>query len=173
MTTKPASFNVATGGAELQLLTWQDLGDFLLAPHRLIGEGAYRKVYDLFDGYVLKVEEAVDGTPNFNNAHEMSLWIDLRGNTTGGTWWAGYLAPCHAISNGGRLLVQSRVKPVTLTECRKNPLRPNFWSDLKVGNYGMYKGRLVCCDYGSDSMTRMIGQNNFKMIKNKANDWWE
>lgn len=82
----------------------------------------------------------------FQNVHEWDLW--KQHNAHGGTSVCNWLAPCVRISENGLILVQKRTKPVPWKW--KLPRRvPNvLTSDLKRDNWGIYRGRLVCHDYG-------------------------
>jgi hypothetical protein len=57
------------------------------------------------------------------------------------------LAPCTLISDNGIILLQKRTKPVP--DSFKLPRRiPSILDDLKRDNWGLYKGKIVCTDYG-------------------------
>lgn len=106
-----------------------------------LGEGMTRKVYRcrLNDEYVVKVEPR--GT-NFQNIEEWRAW-----------WWAcgtprrHWLAPCEYISPCGLILIQHRVTPLRASDRPRKV--PNWLSDLKKDNFGMLKGKVVACDYGT------------------------
>lgn len=105
----------------------------------LIGEGQYRKVYAsrIDPNLVIKVEF---GARDFSNVQEWEIW-----RNTYPEKWKRWFAPCLFISDCGSILLQQRVTPVT-----KLPAQiPSFFTDLKLSNWGHYKGRVVCCDYGN------------------------
>ena len=51
-----------------------------------------------------------------------------------------------ALSGYGRVLLQKRVEPLQKGQLPERV--PSFLSDLKLSNFGMFEGRIVCCDYG-------------------------
>jgi hypothetical protein len=117
------------------------LEDFLnLFAGALLGEGCSRKVFahQRDPSLVIKVEE---GSTN-HNVGEWDAWCAW-GSEKPGLW----LAPCVALSPRGRVLLQRRVKPVTVEELPE--MVPQFLTDLKASNFGLYEGRVVCCDYGT------------------------
>lgn len=120
-----------------------------------IAEGCFRRVYvnPLKPDTVLK-EEIHDG--KFCNVEEWAMWQEYREHELG-----KWLAPCMAISPNGRWLVQAKTRTLM-----KLPERiPAIFADLKRENWGLYRGRPVCHDYGSNLSrrypTRLV----------KAN-WW-
>jgi hypothetical protein len=114
----------------------RDLAALVLG--RKLGEGGFRRVYTclLDDDLVVKVEE---GSRSFANAFEWETWHRARG-----TPLARWLAPCWAISPCGSILLQYRT-----ARLEREPKRvPSLFKDRKWNNWGRYKGRLVCHDYG-------------------------
>lgn len=107
----------------------------------LIGEGMSRKVYELLlnPNYVIKIE---DNAKSFQNVAEWEMWQWVDGGPM-----AKWFAPCHMISNCGSMLIQSKVEPIRTNE-RPGKL-PAFLCDFKRENFGMLKGKVVCCDYGT------------------------
>ena len=104
----------------------------------LLGNGAYRNVYELKlnPTYVIKYER----TRTFCNAQEWLIWQEVQG-----TDLERWFAPCHLISQDGAFLIQQRTKPVS-----KLPAElPDFFADLKPENFGRLNGRLVAHDYGN------------------------
>lgn len=128
----------------------RDLAGLLLGEQ--LGSGVGRTVYvhALDETKVVKVE---DNARSFQNIIEWQTWHDAKG-----TPLEPYLAPCHAISPCGILLIMSRVQPLPSLEEEKrgglDSLRgvklPSVLTDLKRENYGYLKGRIVACDYGSN-----------------------
>lgn len=107
----------------------------------LIGRGAARSTY-LFRGdesVVIKIETRGG---SFQNVSEWELWgwVDK-------TPMARWFAPCVDISSSGAILTQRRVTP--LREGERPAKLPAYLCDLKTENFGMYQGRVVCCDYGT------------------------
>ncbi len=74
-----------------------------------------------------------------------------------------WLAPCVQISPCGSILIQKRTTPAPSS--RYPAKMPKFLTDMKRSNYGLYKGRLVCHDYGLICLTVTTATR-------KA-DWWE
>lgn len=107
----------------------------------LIGEGAYRKVFDCpFDPtIVIKVENAEFS--GFHNALEWRTWDECIYWKPGNRW----LAPCVRISPNGRILIQRKTEPIRPKDLPA--MLPSFLRDVKPGNFGWYDGRIVCHDY--------------------------
>lgn len=108
----------------------------------LLGEGTGRKVYvcKLNSHYVVKVEE---GGGSFQNVAEWDHWGWVQTVPAIARW----LAPCEFISSSGAILIQRRVEPVRRAELPKRI--PAFLTDIKLENFGMLEGRVVCFDYGT------------------------
>lgn len=106
-----------------------------------LGEGCARKVYLLRQNpaYVAKIE---GGAGSFQNVAEWDAWSWLQGSKI-----APWFAPCEWISANGVILVQQRAEPVRRGELPKR--LPSILVDLKLENFGMIEGRLVCIDYGT------------------------
>lgn len=118
------------------------LGDY-------IGAGSFREVYKMrfVENYVIKIETG----KTFYNVAEWEAWQECP------TELARWLAPCIHISDCGTCLIQARVTPV-----KRRPVKiPNWLDDNKLGNWGKYKGRLVCCDYGHHRLLK----NSFRRHK--------
>lgn len=116
--------------------------------HRLmlgkeLGKGFSRRVYvnNLDKTQVIKYEDK--GGHLHQNVMEWVAW------TRAIDWYpdmARWLAPCFHLSDDGKYLIQARVTPVPI---EKLPDRMPAWmNDFKIENFGRYKGRIVCCDYG-------------------------
>lgn len=114
------------------------------APAGEDGTGMSRWVYtsEVFPDIVIKIERR---GKVFQNIVEYETWTHVEH-----TWAAQFFAPVVDISDCGRFLVMKRTKPVTMKTLRKTTRVPVFLSDLKRTNYGLYKGRLVCHDYGTN-----------------------
>lgn len=108
----------------------------------LIGRGSARETYHCRanDQYVIKIETRGG---SFQNVAEWDIWNWLDGSNPMAKW----LAPCQYISPCGLILMQRKVEPVRRAELPKR--LPEFLTDLKPENFGMFDGRLVCCDYGT------------------------
>jgi hypothetical protein len=107
----------------------------------LIGEGAFRKVYAHRGDptVVVKVEE---GGRSFSNIIEWETWQQLQYMKLG-----EWLAPCLDISSAGSVLIQRRALPVRRGELPDRV--PKIFTDLKIENWGMLDGKVVCVDYGN------------------------
>lgn len=130
---------------------------FNLLCGRLIGEGAFRKVFEckIDPSLVVKVE---DETDSFANIGEFQTWQDFQGYAPVGKW----LAPCVSLSPYGRVLMQKRVEPLRKADLPEKV--PAFLTDMKMDNFGMFEGRLVCCDYAT-----IIVNPGTRM---KKAEWW-
>jgi hypothetical protein len=122
----------------------------------LLGEGCYRKVYRnrMDRNTVVKVED-VGG--HFSNINEWNIW-----NKYQHTGFARWLAPCKFISPCGSVMIQARTSPVPKQSMPKKV--PECLQDLKIENWGMYKGKVVCHDYGNFDFI-----SGTKLVKA---DWW-
>lgn len=124
-----------------------------------LGSGIARTVYENnFDktGVVVKIE---DVTQSFQNVIEWETWQRVKD-----TEFARWFAPCVGISPCGIVLVMARTMPAT-----KFPDKlPVYLTDTKRTNYGIYKGRLVCHDYG----THLLMERGMTKRMRKAN-WWD
>lgn len=116
-----------------------------------IGSGICRSVHranagqmgGAFKGCVVKIE--VSAGDYFQNVLEFNVWQAVRY-----TKLARWFAPCVAISPCGKVLIQKETKEVSLDRYPKKI--PGFFTDEKWDNWGLYKGRVVCHDYGVNLM---------------------
>ena len=115
---------------------------FAIACGKKLGQGFARSVYVLSanDDYVIKVETRAQ---SFQNVSEWETWSWVKEHPALAKWFA----PCTDISPSGAFLVKRRVTPLRPRERPKK--LPAFLCDLKIENFGLYKGRVVCCDYGT------------------------
>ena len=116
---------------------------FALMCGEYLGGGCGREVYvSLLDpNFVIKIET---GTGRFQNAMEWRFWEENRGAPDFAKW----LAPCISISPCGNILVQKRTAPLRRLEMKKYGRLPKFLTDVKMSNFGILGGKLVCHDYG-------------------------
>lgn len=109
-----------------------------------IGFGVGRIVFEhaIDKTCVVKFENTAG---SFQNIHEWDLWKQhSRAHTSTAKW----LAPCVSLSGNGIILVQKKTKKVPW-EFTLPKMVPNILNnDLKRDNWGLYKGTLVCHDYG-------------------------
>lgn len=132
-----------------------DLADILCG--KLLGAGISRQVYTckIDPTLVVKIEyEASD----YQNMIEWYTWAMVK-HTEHAKWFA----PCITLSENCRVLLQKKT-----TSIKKYPDKlPVYMTDTKRLNYGMYKGHVVCHDYGTNNMIT-TGMTN----KLKKADWW-
>lgn len=124
---------------------------------RLLAEGSYRKVFlNNFSGKTVVKVEAYNN--NFSNVKEWEIWRSAE-YTSVEKW----LAPCYYCSGNGVILIQAMTTPVSKKNLPKKV--PAFLAkDLKEENWGWYKDRVVCHDYGNASM--------FEGTKLVPAKWW-
>lgn len=108
-----------------------------------LGNGAYRTVY----AHCLDKTKVVkhDNGSNWSNINEFQIWSEYQD-----TPLADWLAPVHFISARGLWLIQARTTPIPIGKYPKKV--PAIFADLRPANWGMYKGRPVCHDYGNHSV---------------------
>jgi hypothetical protein len=112
-----------------------------------LNSGVYRDVFEcrLRPELVVKVERERDGgRRSFNNVLEMRFWDDWCQVEKVRAW----LAPCEYLSPDGRILLQRKVSILQDTDDLPSTV-PEFLTDLKPENFGIYQGRIVCADYAS------------------------
>lgn len=108
---------------------------------KVIGEGSSRETYSSFvlPGHVVKVE---DRAASFQNVIEWTVWQNVKTMPSVAKWFA----PCDWISPGGSILLMRKTTPVP--DGSFPTKLPEFLTDFKPSNYGMYQGNFVCHDYG-------------------------
>lgn len=132
--------------------------DFLhLVVGKTIGAGEFRIVFEHEhrSDLVLKFEPRGQ---SFQNIAEWDFWNENKNNKRVGRW----LAPCDYISPCGIILVMRRTTKPTKKDYPN--MVPEFLTDLKRQNFGMYRGRLVAHDYGL--------YNVKTSTKRKKAKWW-
>jgi len=107
-----------------------------------LGAGIHRDVFEckLRPDLVVKVEKS--DHRYFANVMEMQFWCDNQYAKDIAKW----LAPCEYLSPDGRILLQRRAQPI-VDESQLPKQLPAFLTDLKMRNFGMLDGRVVCVDY--------------------------
>ncbi|MDF0750302.1 hypothetical protein NLU14_08670 [Marinobacter sp. 71-i] len=124
-----------------------DLFQLLTDRGELLGNGVSRHVYPygLDSRMVIKFEQE----ENFQNTAEWNVWNHVKYMDI-----AKWFAPVEFISPCGRILIQRRTQPFkTDTQLPKSV--PAFFTDTKVDNWGMLKGKAVCHDYGYHRLLEM------------------
>lgn len=119
----------------------EDLFNMVTGPD--IGAGQYRRVYEHRFDKKLVIKQ--DSGQNFSNLNEWQVWNEFK-DTTVGAW----LAPVMHCSPRGLWLVMARTRPIPVGKFPKRI--PALFCDIKPENWGMYRGRPVCHDYGNHSV---------------------
>lgn len=118
----------------------RDLARLLIGD--MIGRGQFRQVFaHAFDKRkVVKIE---NGYASFSNVRESDIWKAVEDVKEHARWFA----PVYQISGAGCVLVMARTQPVTRKELPDKV--PAYFTDLKPENWGKWRGRVVCHDYGN------------------------
>lgn len=111
----------------------------------MLGEGVDRTVFEYMPDKTCVIKFSVR-RGGFQNINEWDLWTQHKAGK--GTSTCKWLAPCVSISHSGNVLIQKRTKPVPFTWKLPNTVPNILTADMKRENWGIYKGRLVCHDYG-------------------------
>lgn len=122
-----------------------------------IGQGCYRTVYE----YAMDPKMVVkrDSRENWSNVSEFEVWQNL-----GGTPLGEWLAPVHWLSPGGIWMIQARTTPFKRE--RQFPKEiPAVFCDVKAENWGMYRGRPVCHDYGNHMLYQLAQKSAGRLVK--------
>jgi hypothetical protein len=138
------------------LLLYRDLYNLMLGER--LGWGVARTVYVFTQkpSQVVKVEKP----GNYQNVMEWETWKAVR-DTKARRWFA----PCHALSDDGRILIMERTTPQSQD---RYPVRmPAFLCDFKYGNYGLLDGKIVCHDYGRSLLMKHGMTERLRKVT-----WW-
>lgn len=113
---------------------------FRLVCGEMLGYGVARQVYRciLDPSVVIKFESR---SQSFQNILEWDVWQAIQR-----TDLAKWFAPCVQIGAAGAVLIMKKTEPIRVEELPKRI--PNFLTDLKPANWGIYEGRPVVHDYG-------------------------
>lgn len=105
-----------------------------------LGRGVARVVYqcELDPSWVIKTEA---DRQSFQNIMEWETWERVKH-----TEFAKYFAPCYYISGTGAVLIQQKTFPIPTHKLPKKMVA--FLTDFKRTNYGIYKNKIICHDYG-------------------------
>lgn len=121
------------------------LGSFLGTK---IGYGISRDVYSipLAPSLVAKVARTESEYPIgiTANTQEYATWEALLMFPEHARQW---FCPCRSISPHGTVLIMERADPIVRSQLPDKV--PAYFTDLKLENWGMYKGKPVCIDYAS------------------------
>lgn len=115
-----------------------------------LGSGIHRQVFScrLRPELVVKVENAE--WRYFANVYEQRIW------DTAPKEVRKWLAPCEYLSPDGRILLQRRCDPVPI-DYKLPKMLPKCFSDIKISNFGILNGSLVCLDYAILGYTTPMG----------------
>ena len=130
-----------------------------------LGDGVARRVFEYVPNASDTVIKIEDGAGSFQNVLEWTIWTDLAETAWGKRW----LAPCIRISPCGVYLMQWRTQPPGPTFKWPKKL-PWVFTDRKKQNFGIFKGRLVCHDYGTLGIGFTKGAPLGRM---SAAEWWD
>lgn len=122
------------------------------------GVGRTVFVYDLDPRFVVKVEES-----GFQNIVEREIWSAVMGSK-----FMRWFAPVYKISPCGTVLMMWRTLPAPRSAFPT--MVPEFIGDLKHSNFGLYRNRLVCHDYGTLCNFLAAVPARVKMRRAK---WWD
>lgn len=113
-----------------------------------IGYGISREVYSvpLARHLVAKVAriDSVHPVGIIANVQEYATWEAVTMFPDHVRQW---FCPCHSISIHGTTLFMERAEPINREQLPKDV--PVYFTDLKLENWGMYKGKPVCLDYAN------------------------
>lgn len=132
---------------------------FNLLTGKTIGWGQYRRVYEHAFDKRLVIKQ--DDGQNFSNLNEWQVWNEFK-DTPLGLW----LAPVHFCSPRGLWIVMARTRPIPIGKFPKRI--PALFTDIKPDNWGMYRGRPVCHDYGNHTVFTLARPHASKL---KAAHW--
>lgn len=108
--------------------------------------GYYRSVFEFNpnpDKYVVKIEH--DDTDC--NTNEFLIWNEVSGLHGELAWVKDWFAPILWMSPNGKIIIQERTRWHSLNKECPNEV-PDFFSDVKVDNFGWLNNKFVCHDYG-------------------------
>lgn len=127
-----------------------------------LSSGGSRKVFVI--RYSQKEVLKVATSAVIQNVMEWDIWQSFSETEEGKLW----LAECYNMSDDGKVLVQERLTILNDINDPRLPKKvPNFFTDLKVQNWGVdSQGRVKCCDYG----TSLILQDEPWKLKKAM--WW-
>ncbi len=137
---------------------WFLLSDFAdLFVGATIGQGCSRSVFEfnLNPNWVVKI----DRSGQFDNVSEWEIWHSIKDHTE----YSRFLAPCHHLSSCGRVLIQQKTYSI---DTEVLPLEiPSFIADVKIDNWGVIGGKVVCHDYANHNFF------NKEMLSMSPPDW--
>jgi len=124
-----------------------DVAGMMIGDH--IANGQFRSVFE-WRRRPRTVTKLENGAQSFHNITEHQVWNEAKG-----TALEKWLAPVVGISACGIALLQERTRPIKEDEIKRLPKRvPSVLHDIKPSNWGWYRGRVVCHDYGYNGILR-------------------
>lgn len=115
----------------------------LLCDQRL-GHGMTREVFRFYPDPTLVIKFELE-SGHFQNVLEYQVWDSVQH-----TKFAKWFAPCMYISHCGRIMLQKYAEPIAASALPAEV--PAFFTDLKIGNWGVYNKQPVAVDYGKHLM---------------------
>lgn len=112
-----------------------------------IGSGEHRTVYEHWQNKNWVVKH--DHGTNWSNVNEFLIWNEFQHSPLG-----KWLAPVEWISPRGLWIIQARTKPIPIGKFPKKI--PSIFCDVNPSNWGLYKGRPVCHDYGNHAVYEIV-----------------
>lgn len=138
-----------------------DLIKMFIGKH--IGSGYYRSVFEFNpspDKYVVKIEHNDTNC----NTNEFLIWEEVSWLVGDLAWVKDWFAPILYMSPNGKILIQERTSMYSSGGQEYPNEVPDFFSDVKLDNFGWLNKKFVCHDYGF--INRFIKYNKkFRKIK--------
>jgi hypothetical protein len=141
-------------------MTQTDTDDLInLLCGKQLGAGQYRTVFQC----AIDPERVIkhDNGDNFSNINEWQIFSEFEG-----TPLEQWIAPVFWLSPRGLWLIQAKTTPIAAGQLPKKV--PAIFADTKPDNWGMYKGRPVCHDYGNHNLYNLARRSALVL---KRPDW--
>lgn len=122
-----------------------DLIKMFIGKH--IGSGYYRSVFEFNprpDKYVVKIEHNDTNC----NTNEFLIWEEVSWLVGDLAWVKDWFAPILYMSPNGKILIQERTSMYGSGGQEYPSEVPDFFSDVKLDNFGWLNKKFVCHDYG-------------------------
>lgn len=116
---------------------------------RMLGSGGHRDVYEFKVDPAVVVKVAKSNRKITSNRQEWDAWQTLKDTDE-----AQFLVPCIAIADDNKWMLQAKALPTDRCFAGQE-VRP-WMNDMAPKNCGIYNGRLVAVDYGSDKTSWML-----------------
>jgi len=124
----------------------------------LLGYGISRYVFEYKRDkrWVVKIDLSCYSA----NSLEWQIWSDVEKIPQLSKWFA----PCGDMTRACSVMLQRRCK-IKLPHDKYPNKVPDFFSDLKYDNWGMFNGKMVCLDYASTSLVQL--RKDYKLVPAK------